>query len=131
VAAANLTPLTPLINQGNRKFAALYNAELKAILKKDPHIGPAELNTTLNDTLNDLNFWNYRDEAVVGIVDQYLKNPYRVQFLLIVSPMVTWLWAGALIIFIGGFTSLLPPALFERRRSTAAARSPAAARELV
>jgi hypothetical protein len=45
--------------------------------------------------------------------------------------MVTWLWAGALIIFIGGFTSLLPPALFERRRSTATARSSAAARELV
>jgi cytochrome c-type biogenesis protein CcmF len=123
VAAANLTPLTPLINKGNRLFAAEYNA----VLRKDPHISVAEL----NDTLSDLNFWNNRDAVVVGIVNQYLKHPYPVQFLLIVSPMVTWLWVGALIVFIGGFTSLLPPGLFERRRSTAPARSPAAARELV
>jgi len=130
VAAANLTPLTPLINQGNRKFAALYNAELKAILKKDPHIGPAELNTTLNDTLNDLNFWTYRDEAVVGIVDQYLKHPYPVQFLLIVAPLVTWLWVGAFIIALGGLISMWPAPRAVRRRSPSVARS-RAARELV
>jgi cytochrome c-type biogenesis protein CcmF len=130
VAAANLTPLTPLINEGNRKFAALYNSESRAIIRSDPHISAAAFNAKLNDALSELNFWNYRNAAVVGIVGQYLKHPYTVQFLLIVSPMVTWLWAGALIIFIGGFTSLLPPALFERRRSTATARSPAAVREL-
>jgi cytochrome c-type biogenesis protein CcmF len=130
VAGANLTPLTPLINEGNRKFAALYNSESRAIIRSDPHISAAAFNAKLNDALSELNFWNYRNAAVVGIVGQYLKHPYTVQFLLIVSPMVTWLWAGALIIFIGGFTSLLPPALFERRRSTATARSPAAVREL-
>ena len=47
---------------------------------------------------------------MTGIVGQYLKHPYPVEFLLIVSPMVTWLWAGALIIVLGGLISLMPAA---------------------
>ncbi len=52
------------------------------------------------------------------------------QFLLIVSPMVAWLWAGALIIVIGGLTSLIPASLFARRRSVSPEHARVAVREL-
>ncbi len=116
VAAANLGVLQSLINHGDRVFTDDYNA----IIAKNPRITPAQLSSALNAQ----DFWGQRDAAVEGIVGQYLKHPYPVQFLLIVSPMVTWLWAGALIIFIGGLTVLLPARLFAGRRI----RVPAAAR---
>jgi cytochrome c-type biogenesis protein CcmF len=122
VAAANLNPLLPLIDKGNTLFANEYNA----ILKRD---GKNVTVNELNEQLTAANFWSDRDLAVEGIVAQYLKHPYPVQFLLIVSPLVTWLWSGAFIIFLGGMTSLLPPGLFERRRSTASARVGATAQE--
>ncbi|MCL2420188.1 MAG: heme lyase CcmF/NrfE family subunit, partial [Conexibacteraceae bacterium] len=108
VAAANLTPLEGLITEGDRRFAALVNS----LIKQHPQITNGELNAELDR----LNFWTYRDEAVQGIVGQYLKHPYPVQFLLIVSPLVSWLWAGAMIIAIGGLISLVPAAPFTRRR---------------
>jgi cytochrome c-type biogenesis protein CcmF len=140
VAAANLTALEPLVNKGDREFTGLYNSVLKADMKRDPHIGAARLNNELNtelDTFNlcgtktlGLNFWQCRDRAVDGIVAQYLKHPYPVAFLLIVSPMVAWLWAGALIIVIGGLTSLIPASLFARRRSISPEHARVAVREL-
>ena len=124
VAAANLNSLEGLINQGNARFAGLYNS----LIRQNPNI----TNGQLDAELNRLNFWGYRDAAVEGIVGQYLKHPYPVQFLLIVSPLVTWLWAGALIIAIGGLTSLMPGSLFlrRRRRSPAPEHSRVAVREL-
>ena len=123
VAAADLTSLTPLIKEGDQKFDGLYNT----VIKQNPGLSAAQLNAKLNQ----LNFWAFRDRAVVEIADEYLKHPYPVQFLLIVSPMVTWLWAGAIIIVIGGLTSLIPAGVFARRRKPAVERSRVAARELV
>jgi cytochrome c-type biogenesis protein CcmF len=123
VAAADLSALGPLINQGNAKFAGLYNS----FIKQNPNITAAELTSDLNR----VHFWAFRDQAVQGIAATYLKHPYPIQFLLIVAPMVTWLWVGALIIVLGGLTSLIPAAVFARRRSPAADRSRVAARELV
>ena len=54
-------------------------------------------------------FFGLRDSTVGKIVSQYLTHPFRVQFLFIVSPLVTWLWAGALIVFLGGLIALMPP----------------------
>jgi cytochrome c-type biogenesis protein CcmF len=124
VAAANLTPLAPLIKEGDNKFGGLYNT----VLKQNPNITVPQLNAKLNK----LDFWSLRNEAVVEIADQYLKHPYRVQFLLIVAPMVTWLWAGAVIIVIGGLTSMIPASVFaRRRRRPMVERAPVAERELV
>jgi cytochrome c-type biogenesis protein CcmF len=125
VAAANLTPLQRLINKDDRLFAANYNVIVKQVKK----LPVAKQQATLNATLNHFNFWAYRDEAVREIVGQYTKHPYPVQFLLIVSPLVTWLWVGALIIAIGGLTSLIPASLFTRRRRRSA--EPEAARVAV
>jgi cytochrome c-type biogenesis protein CcmF len=53
-----------------------------------------------------------------------------VVFQLIVSPMVTWLWAGAMIIAIGGLISLIPATLFARRRRPEPEHAHVAVREL-
>lgn len=84
----------------------------------------------MNTALSTSHFWTLRDLAVEDIAGQYLRHRYPIQFQLIVSPLVTWLWTGALIIFFGGFISVLPPGLFARRRSPALDRAPVAVREL-
>jgi cytochrome c-type biogenesis protein CcmF len=47
--------------------------------------------------------------AIRGIVDRYQRNPPPAQFRFIVSPLVTWIWLGALVILLGGLTALWPP----------------------
>ena len=126
VAAANLTPLLPLINRGDALFTAEYNAIVRQVRK----LPVAEQASALNTDLNRAGFWAARDAAVQGIAAQYLKHNYPVVFQVIVSPLVSWLWTGAAFILLGGFISLLPPALVARRRVTAPARRPMAVREL-
>jgi cytochrome c-type biogenesis protein CcmF len=63
-------------------------------------------------------------EALRRIVAGYQDNASAVTFRVLVSPLVTWIWLGAVIIFGGGLITLWPaPAGFRRRvRSTYAAR---------
>ncbi len=127
VAAADLTPLRPLVDKGDRLFTNEYNSFVTQVRK---HFPPREQQAELNLALNRSNFWIARDQAVQGIANQYLKHPYPIQFLLIVSPLVTWLWAGAAIIFLGGLISLVPPARVARRRRTRTQPPRVAVREL-
>ena len=106
VAAADMTPLEADIERGNTVFDNQYNA----LLKSTPHMSTANAVAQWNE------FWNERDIAVQGIVAQYTKHPYPVQFLLIVSPLVTWLWTGGLIITLGGLISLWPARVTRKRR---------------
>jgi cytochrome c-type biogenesis protein CcmF len=48
-------------------------------------------------------------QAITGIVDRYEKNPPPAQFRFIVSPLVTWIWLGAIVILFGGVIALWPP----------------------
>jgi cytochrome c-type biogenesis protein CcmF len=48
-------------------------------------------------------------QAIRGIVDRYERNPPPAQFRFIVSPLVSWIWIGALIILFGGLISIWPP----------------------
>jgi hypothetical protein len=60
--------------------------------------------------------WQERNQAVSEIAARYVSHPWPVDFLLIVSPLVTWIWLGALIIAVGGLIALWPiPALARRR----------------
>ncbi len=63
----------------------------------------------------------YRARAIVGLTQQYVSHPWPIEFLLIVSPLVTWIWLGAIVIALGGVIALWPPpeALLVRRRSAA------------
>jgi cytochrome c-type biogenesis protein CcmF len=48
-------------------------------------------------------------QAIRGIVDRYERNPPPAQFRFIISPLVSWIWIGALIILFGGLISIWPP----------------------
>jgi cytochrome c-type biogenesis protein CcmF len=127
VASADLGALLPLINKADRLLGNEYNSMRNQALK----LPRSEQEAALTSALNKSDFWTERDLAVEAIAGQYLKHRYPIQFQLIVSPLVTWLWTGALIIFLGGLISVVPPGLFARRRSPAPEHSRVAVRELV
>jgi cytochrome c-type biogenesis protein CcmF len=53
------------------------------------------------------------------ITARYVRHPWPVNFLLIVDPLVTWIWVGAIIIAGGGLIALWPIPSLARRRRTA------------
>ena len=59
-------------------------------------------------------------QALTGLTRSYANDPPPATFRLIVSPMVTWIWIGALIAFLGGLIALWPPPRGARSRATAA-----------
>jgi hypothetical protein len=124
VASANLQPLANDITRGDKVFAGYMNT---LIAYTDKHHMTAAQQTAYIDGSG---IYTERDVAVSLIVGQYTKHAYPVQFLLIVAPLVTWLWVGAFIIALGGLISMWPAPLAVRRRSLAVSRS-RAARELV
>jgi cytochrome c-type biogenesis protein CcmF len=116
-----------LINQGDRLVSAALTSALKA---------PSATRTT---ALNNL--FALRDAAIQALVQRFVTHPVAVTFLVIVSPLVMWLWLGALIAIIGGLIALWPmPPVSRRRRpvrvppldlGTAAPPEPVAVHELV
>ncbi len=118
----DLTPLQKEISQGDRVFTQL-------MTKLTP--AQAAQPSTINWIRTE------RAAAIAGLADRFVTHPWSVNFLVIVSPLVTWIWLGALIIVFGGLIALWPvPALARRRRAASAvpARPPAPgvpARELV
>ena len=61
--------------------------------------------------------WAERDLAVTEIARRFVTHPWPTEFLLIVDPLVTWIWLGALIIGGGGLIALWPVPSFARRRA--------------
>ncbi len=109
VVSPDLTPLASLINQGNQLFGNAIMATVKrtsgeSVARQDAALAP---------------LWDERDLAVLGIADRYVSHPWAVGFLLIVSPMVLWIWIGAAIMFSGGLIALSPLPSLARRRSSA------------
>jgi cytochrome c-type biogenesis protein CcmF len=109
------------ILQGNALIAKAENQIVAANRGKSAAALTNALNTTQigdNFTLPQL-----RNFAVVEVAKQYVSNPFPVQFLVEVSPMVTWLWAGGVIMLLGGLTALWPAPLATRRRELALYRA--------
>ncbi|HEY1509969.1 MAG TPA: cytochrome c-type biogenesis CcmF C-terminal domain-containing protein [Solirubrobacteraceae bacterium] len=120
----DLGPLQTLINKGDRLFAADENQ----IMSQAARVPTAQTQQALNSLFAE------RDTAISGLVSRFVTHPWSVNFLMIVSPLVTWIWLGALIIAFGGLIALWPVPAFARRRAVARAgagrRAPAvAARE--
>jgi cytochrome c-type biogenesis protein CcmF len=84
--------LTPLIDQGDAVFT-----------KAAQSLPPAARSEALGLAVN-------------GLVDRYRKDPPPATFRLIISPMVTWIWLGALVVFAGGLICLWPAPDAARRR---------------
>jgi len=90
----NVTPLQGLINQGDAKLsAALTQAESL------PQAQQAKALSVL---------YTLRDIAIQELTRQFVTHPWAAQFLMEVSPLVMWLWIGALIAALGGLIALWP-----------------------
>ncbi|HEY4280841.1 MAG TPA: cytochrome c-type biogenesis CcmF C-terminal domain-containing protein [Conexibacter sp.] len=102
----NIAPLQPIIDRGNRTFAAA-------------------MRTTLEDSGGDQarqisQLFTLRDQAVAGLANRWVRTPWAADFRLIVSPVATWIWIGAIIAFLGGAISLWPAPATARSRVSAA-----------
>jgi cytochrome c biogenesis factor len=47
-------------------------------------------------------------QALDGLVRSYAKDPPPANFRLLISPLVTWIWVGALIVLLGGLLAAWP-----------------------
>ena len=110
----NITPLQGLINRGNTVLQRALSAALK-----EP---PAQQARALNQ------LYQLRDLAIRGLTQRFVSRPWAATFLLIVSPLVTWLWLGAIIAALGGLIALwpLPPPRPRRAPAPALDSGPAA-----
>ncbi len=98
----NVGPLQGLINRGN------------TVLNKALGDAMAEPPAARAQALSKL--FELRDIAIRALTQRFVAHPWAATFLLIVSPLVTWLWLGAILAAIGGLIALwpLPP---PRRRT--------------
>jgi cytochrome c-type biogenesis protein CcmF len=67
------------------------------------------------------------DEGLVVVAlmaRQYMQHPPPAQFHFLDSPLVTWIWAGGLIVFGGGLIALWPLPALARRRVRSAYSAP-------
>jgi cytochrome c-type biogenesis protein CcmF len=115
VVNPDLSPLQGLINEGDARFTpAIKQAETAAL----SHPGQAQA------TMNYI--WQLRDTAIVAIASRFASHPWPINFLLIVDPLVTWIWIGAIIVACGGLLALWPIPIAVRRRRAAALPLPGA-----
>jgi cytochrome c-type biogenesis protein CcmF len=98
----NVTPLQSLISKGDVLVA-------RALLQ-DQRLPVAQRAKQLNV------IFQLRDFLIQELTQRFVSHPWPAQFLLIVSPLVTWLWIGAIIAALGGLIALwpMPP---QRRRT--------------
>jgi cytochrome c-type biogenesis protein CcmF len=57
--------------------------------------------------------------ALKGIVEKYLADRPQATFRVISSPLVTWIWIGSIVVFLGGLIALWPGPDAARRKVTA------------
>jgi cytochrome c-type biogenesis protein CcmF len=102
----DLQPLQSAIDRGDRVFERLMQS-----------LTPTQARQT--SILNVISA--YRARAILGLTHQYVSRPWSIEFLLIVSPLVSWIWLGAIVVALGGVIALWPPpgAVLIRRRSAA------------
>lgn len=105
VVDPSLQPFQRSINSGDQEFS-----KALAVIAKLPAAKQAAV------LAPDSPFWTLRNEKVLQIVSQYVTHPWPVTFLLIVSPLVMWLWVGGMIVAFGGLISLWPVPVRARQR---------------
>jgi cytochrome c-type biogenesis protein CcmF len=109
VVNPDLTPLDNVIDQGNTVFSRAIAQAMNSMVAR--HIPLTRANQELTA------LWQARDAAIAEIAARFTSHPWPVDFLLIVSPLVTWLWLGALIMAAGGLIALWPVPATARRRA--------------
>ena len=92
--APNLGRLEGRIKEGDRVFAAA-------------------------EKLSDEQRGIFLAQALTGLTRSYADDPPPATFRILVSPLVTWIWVGALIVFAGGLIALWPSARGAQRMVSA------------
>lgn len=103
----DLTPLQSAIPQGDRVFARAPDGAIRRGASR------SQLAT----------LYQLHDGAIAGLARRFAARPWATQFRLIVSPIVTWIWVGALIMITGALIALAP-ARRTQPRARATARDP-------
>ena len=107
---AAMTPdidaLQPIIDEGDRVFA-----------RAEGRLSPQLQSMFLGRTLG-------------GLAERYRAAPPPATFRLITSPMVSWIWLGALVVFLGGLITLWPGRPDAARRRVRARYAARVARDL-
>jgi cytochrome c-type biogenesis protein CcmF len=111
VVNPSLQPLQGLIAQGNRVFTQAEMAAMSRVAKLPTEQAQAALAP----------LWQARDRAIAELVARYVTHPWPVTFLMIVSPLVMWLWIGGLIVVVGALIALWPVPVLARRRARSTA----------
>jgi cytochrome c-type biogenesis protein CcmF len=96
--APDTARLAPLVKEGDQVFREADDAGALAAGERDALLA----------------------EALRGLTRTYADDPPPATFRLLVSPLVTWIWLGALIVFCGGLIALWPSPRAVGRRVTAA-----------
>src|SRR5262249_23713669 len=78
-----IAPLRSITSDGNARFASAMRSLLAT--------------STPRTQASDLNqLFQLRDTAVAGLADRWVRTPWAADFRLIVSPVATWIWIGAI-----------------------------------
>jgi cytochrome c-type biogenesis protein CcmF len=94
VISPNLGRLQSLVSQGDAKLStALLAAE---------SLPPAQRASQLNT------IFQLRDILINELAQRFVSHPWASTFLVEVSPLVMWLWIGAIIAALGGLIALWP-----------------------
>ncbi|MEA2294828.1 MAG: cytochrome c-type biosis protein CcmF [Solirubrobacteraceae bacterium] len=95
VISPSLSSLQPRIAQGDKVFA-----------------GPGAKLTGRERSV-------FLAQALEGLAHSYLQHPPPATFRVLISPLVTWIWLGAIIIFLGALIAIWPGPHTVSRRVTA------------
>jgi cytochrome c-type biogenesis protein CcmF len=119
--------MDPSLGPVGRYFDGQATSEvgLRAGLRRDlwmavePDLG--SLQPIIRDA--DRRFANARPDVqaflIAAVAARYQRHPPPAMFRMIVSPLVTWIWLGALVVVAGALIALWPAPLALRRRATA------------
>jgi cytochrome c-type biogenesis protein CcmF len=98
---------------------------LKAGLRRDlwmaiePDLGP--LQSIIRDA--DRRFAGARPDVqgfvIAAVAARYQRQPPPATFRILVSPLVSWIWLGAIVVMLGALIAMWPAPLALRRRATA------------
>jgi cytochrome c-type biogenesis protein CcmF len=94
VISPNLGPLQSLVSTGDVKIARALAAAQS--------LPPAQRTSQLNT------IFQLRDILIGELAQQFVNHPWASTFLIEVSPLVMWLWIGAIIAALGGLIALWP-----------------------
>jgi len=108
VVSPDVGELLPKVEEGNRVFAEA---------QEGGALSPEDSSVLLG-------------QALRGLAGNYAQDPPPATFRLIVSPMVTWIWVGAIIVFLGGLIAMWPQPPSGATRRVSAAYAARVAREL-